>query len=369
MKMKQLLLTVVCVLLHLPLFATKFVYEGISYNILSDVDKTVEIAPCNNVEGDIVIPSVVTFNEVDYSVIALGNDAFGICQTMTSIVLPNTITSIGHAAFMKCTSLTSINFPSSLKSIGNGVFVSCPLYASVILPDGLESLGQEAFGECFNLKTIQIPKSVTSIGKWCFLFSMSLTDIEVDEDNPAYSSENGILYNKDKTELIMCPRGKDGEAKVFKETENIEASAFSACAKLEHLYSYSPEPPACESNAFMNINPECILHIPIGSKAVYKTAPEWKTITKVSEDLTNSLSDSSVKQLSIYPNPAFEGFYITDIEVESALVQIVDLNGKVVLEQTVSNNQYVDISCLSQGVYMLLCQSGSNKIEQKIIKL
>ena len=94
------------------------------------------------------------------------------------------------------------------------------------------SIGERAFGDCSGLTSVTIPNSVTSIGSSAFSSCSSLTEINVDAANPKYSSESGILYSKDKTKLITCPRGKKGEIVIPNSVTSIASSAFSGCSGL-----------------------------------------------------------------------------------------------------------------------------------------
>lgn len=76
---------------------------------------------------------------------------------------------------------------------------------SVLIKDGIVSIGDEAFRKCFNLTSVNIPASVMNIGSGAFAECNSLISINVDSENPSYTSENGVLYNKDKTKLIHQP--------------------------------------------------------------------------------------------------------------------------------------------------------------------
>ena len=118
-------------------------------------------------------------------VISIGNEAFAGCSSIVSIEIPNSVTSIGNSAFAECSSLTEVTFPNSLTSIGDWAFVLCP-----------------------NLQSVTIPKSVTNIGNNAFNYCGGLTEINVESENTKYSSENGVLFNKDKTTIVSYPGAK-----------------------------------------------------------------------------------------------------------------------------------------------------------------
>ena len=90
-------------------------------------------------------------------------------RDITSIDIPDTVTSIGQYAFYACLLLESVTIPSSLTSIPANAFVSCRNLRTVTIPSSVESIGARAFYECYSLKDITIPSSVTSIGSSAFL--------------------------------------------------------------------------------------------------------------------------------------------------------------------------------------------------------
>ena len=94
--------------------------------------------------------------------------AFLGCSRLTSVIIPDSVTSIGNNAFQECTGLTSVTIPNSVTSIGNSAFLYCSGLTSVTIPNSVTSIGVEAFGVCNSLSSINIPDSVTSIGDNAF---------------------------------------------------------------------------------------------------------------------------------------------------------------------------------------------------------
>ena len=108
----------------------------------------------------------------------IGNWAFCSCK-LTSINIPNSVTTIGEHAFSGCDSLTSINIPNSVTMIGKGTFSGCDSLTSINIPDGVTTIGEGAFGGCDSLTNINIPNSVTTIGTGAFFYCHSLTSINI----------------------------------------------------------------------------------------------------------------------------------------------------------------------------------------------
>ncbi|MDA7624723.1 leucine-rich repeat domain-containing protein [bacterium] len=148
------------------------------------------------------------------------------------LVIPSTyegkkITSIGSAAFAQCTSLTSVKIPEGVSNIGRWAFSSCSSLTSVEIPDTVLNIGDSAFAGCSSLASVTIPKSVTSIGKNAFMGCASLTGIDVGEGNRAYSSQDGVLFNFSKTDLIQFPSRKNGNYMIPSGVIRIGEWAFS----------------------------------------------------------------------------------------------------------------------------------------------
>ncbi len=142
------------------------------------------------------------------SVKTIGNDAFSYCRGLTSVTIPEGLTKIGDCAFEGCYSLTSITLPSSLTSIGFGAFRDCYSLTSITLPEGVTEIGYDAFVNCRSLTSVIILGSVTEIEDRAFSYCSSLTSIDVAPNNENYTSIDGVLFSKDQTILIQYPKGK-----------------------------------------------------------------------------------------------------------------------------------------------------------------
>ncbi len=204
---------------------------------------------------------------------------------LTEINLPNTITTIGHSAFAHCRELTSITIPEKVDSIGEYTFAYCDKLTSVIIPENVKSIGNFAFYNSYKLTSIDIPKNVTAIGKWAFGScdsdsSSVTTSINVDSENANYSSEDGVLFNKDKTTLIRCPGGIAGNYTVPGSVTTIEDGAFTCCSTLTSV-TIPPSVTTIESSAFANCINLASIDIP---QSVIKAGSEAFERTKWMED-------------------------------------------------------------------------------------
>ena len=144
------------------------------------------------------------------SVTSIGSSAFSGCDGLTNVTIPASVTSIGSSAFSNCDGLTSVTIPGSVNIIGGSAFRDCEKLSEVSISNGVRTIGKNAFCGCSSLSSIFIPKSVYRIEiGWDAAFAGcdNLTTIDVEPQNNIYSSQNGILFNKEKSELIFCPGG------------------------------------------------------------------------------------------------------------------------------------------------------------------
>jgi hypothetical protein len=134
-----------------------------TYTVTNSIAKITEY---NGAGGAVTIPNTLG----GYPVTSIDGNAFysGTGTTITTIIIPSSVTSIGENAFEYCSSLTSITIPSSVTSFGSGVFGSCKSLTSVTIQSGVTIIGWAMFYDCPSLTSITIPSSVTSIGEDAF---------------------------------------------------------------------------------------------------------------------------------------------------------------------------------------------------------
>ncbi|MGM9553855.1 MAG: leucine-rich repeat protein [Faecousia sp.] len=170
------------------------------------------------------------------SVTDIGWDAFQDCTSLTSVTIPKGLTCIEVGSFYGCSSLTTLTISDSVTHIGGSAFRDCNSLMSVTIPDSVTHVDSLAFKGCSSLTSVTIPKNLTSIDSGAFSDCSSLTDINVAEGNSNYISENGILFNKNKTILHAYPAGKTQTEYVISDNvTTIDSLAFSGCSSLTSI--------------------------------------------------------------------------------------------------------------------------------------
>ena len=189
------------------------------------------------------------------TVTEIAYNAFGGCSELSDIKIPDTVLKISSCAFDGSkwynaqpdgsvyldhiymrnkgeSAPENLTLKDGTKTISDGALfnVFCgptENIKTISLPNSLQRIGDLAFNGCTSIEEITIPASVEQIGDYAFLGCESLTSINVDPNNKFYSSENGVLFNKNKTELIYCPKQSGGEYTVPNSVKTIKSFAFA----------------------------------------------------------------------------------------------------------------------------------------------
>ena len=147
--------------------------EYFTFTLLSDDTYAIKAKDVNNIPANIVIPDSYKGKPVT----SIGSFAFDYCDSLTSVVIPDSVTSIGESAFRHCGSLTSVVIGDSVTSIGESAFDYCDSLTSVVIPDSVTSIGSFAFRGCSGLTSVEIGNSVTSIGVRAFSNCNKLVEV------------------------------------------------------------------------------------------------------------------------------------------------------------------------------------------------
>jgi hypothetical protein len=166
-----------------------FNYQDFIFKFIDD--ENISLTRYQGNDNKLQIPEIVNYKEKDYKVIEIGNCAFDDCQSLTSVTIPDSVTSIGNSAFAYCQSLTSVTIPDSVTSIGNSAFAYCQSLTSVTIPNSGTSIGKHVFCEV----GIKLPKKYTEDGRLiaykAFNADMTCRDFQY-EEGESYEIEGKI---------------------------------------------------------------------------------------------------------------------------------------------------------------------------------
>ncbi len=300
---KNLLLTLLVMLLSIHIKAAdgdvfkSLTEEGIemSFVITSEANSTVRVGDGTNAAidasttGNVVIPKSVDYNEKQYNVTALGNNAFKACKNIETVDIPASVSVIGIQVFMQCSSLKSLTLSNSVNSIGANCFRECTSLSELVLSESITTIPDYSFLGCKSLQSVTLPSKVKKIG----------------------------LY------------------------------AFRDCSKLSNVYSRIESPFKFGSNAFQGISSMCGLHVPEGTKDAY-TAIGWTN--SVFKGGVVEGDDTPLKGFS-FTSPSEEGvdvlYVVTDVDNwrvkvgDGSLPAIgVETTGAVTIPSTVDYNNF-----------------------------
>ncbi|MCH5345956.1 MAG: leucine-rich repeat protein [Muribaculaceae bacterium] len=221
-----------------------------------------------------------------------------------AVEIPNTVTVIQAYAFFRCEGLTSVTIPNSVMIIDVSAFDCCSGLTELTIPASVTTIGEFAFRDCKGLTRVTIPYSVTSLGSFAFNDCDAISKINVDKNNPAYCSKNGVVYTKDMKTLCMYPCGKKGAFKIPKtvttigegafanciyltnitipaSVSTIEDYAFSDCNSLQKVYCYAVTPPDCGRSEIGGLT----LYVPSGTREAYRSTLAWSFFRDIIDNL------------------------------------------------------------------------------------
>lgn len=156
--------------------------------------------------------------------------------TAKEVTIPSNVKTISFGAFMNRTEIEKLILPEGLETIDEYAFYSCTSLKEVNIPDSVKVINRLAFGNCENLEKVNIGKGLFLLEKFVFLGCPNLKEINVSDQNECFSSHNGIIYNKDYSELILCPMGiTEKNVEIRKNTTAINSYAFLNCKNLQEV--------------------------------------------------------------------------------------------------------------------------------------
>ena len=179
------------------------------------------------------------------SVRTISDAAFYGCTAITAITLPAKLQTIGVWAFAECSALSEIRLPATVGSVGDGAFSFCSSLANIYVESGsnnyssadgvllnkqktivvacpgartgtyhipatVDSIATQAFYGCTQLETVVLSAKLSSVATNPFVFCDNLKEIQVDKNNSRYVSQDGVLFSKDRQQLVFYPNAKSG---------------------------------------------------------------------------------------------------------------------------------------------------------------
>ena len=159
------------------------------------------------------------------------------CSSLENITFPKKLTGMEYFAFSRCSSLKNIVLPEGITDIKQGAFEYCTNMESIILPESLISIDVGVFEGCERSEEIRLPSNVRDVYIDAFGNSenISLKDIEVDSRNISYSSEEGVLYNKEKTSLLLLCYPNGIKENTFTIPDSVQHIGHRAFYRHEYL--------------------------------------------------------------------------------------------------------------------------------------
>lgn len=286
--------------------------------------------------------------KIPSSVKLISNGAFLDCSTTDALLIPSSVLIIGDFAFENFNGSINVDpnnpnyssidgvlfnkdrtslircpvskkgdytIPSSVTTINYRAFLGCNDLNSVIIPSSVIKIYDGAFENCKSLKSVLIPSNVTYIGDRAFAFFNGL--LTVDSNNTAFTVVEGVLFNKDQSELVQCPVSKAGSYTIPLTVLSLRPDAFIGCANLSSIvippfikdlsnilidcygltsiYSQLPLPIQLSESAFSSVDKvECNLFVPYGTKALYRSTDQWQKFENIEEMPGLYISDNTL---------------------------------------------------------------------------
>ena len=216
--------------------------------------------------------SSLTSITIPNSVTSIGVNAFSNCKTLTQITIPDSVTSISGFAFTSC-GFTQITLPNNLKSIEDSLFTSCKSLTEVIIPNSVTSIKTGVFSECSALTSVVIPDRVTSIGAGAFSECSALTSINIPDSVTSIS--NYIFENCSSLAELIIPAN-------VKEI-GFRALLIGSPTNKATITMKPTTPPTIDSTAFITSKLNKII-VPVGCGDAYKSATNWSALADYIEE-------------------------------------------------------------------------------------
>ena len=299
----RLLLLASAIATSLSAAAYDFESAGIYYNITGDntVEVTYSDRNNNTYSGSVSIPETVTNNGTEYSVTTIGESAFK-GSAVTSVSMPEGITSIDYNAFSGCQNLETVALPESLTIFGFRAFESCKLLKTIKIPSGVTAIPGSCFYCCSSLESVTIPEGVMTIGQYAFL-GCNLKELTL------------------PSTVTM-----------------IGSRAFVSNNRFQSITCNATTPPSLGENAF-NHNISTTVKVPLSSIAAYRQAEGWKVFTNysggevVADGITYRIDENGA-MVAVAEATLTEANILSAVEFEGNQYPVIKINDNVFADNT-----------------------------------
>lgn len=220
--MKNLLCTLLLLFTMFTVHSQTMI-DGIYYDFDYSTKTATVTAGSSELSGNVTIPSMVLYEGDSYSVTGIGDFAFQMNTSLTSIDIPISVINIGEYAFRGCSSLTSIELPENLTCISRYCFLLCKSLTSVTIPNSVTSIEGNAFANCSSLTNVHLSTNLKKIDYGAFYMCTNLVSIEI--PNGVTIIGDGTFYHCESLPSINLPNS----------LTSIGESAFSGCTSFTSI--------------------------------------------------------------------------------------------------------------------------------------
>ena len=311
----------------------------------------------------LTIPSTVTNNGTTYTVTSIGNSAFLnngedvneiYCTSLTSVTIPNSVTSIGNVAFKGCYNLISVDIPNSVTSIGESAFSGCTHLSSITIPNSVTSIGKSAFAFCEHLTSAIISNSLTTIAEEMFFACGRLTEVTI--PNGVVSIGAHAFRRCGRLTEVTIPSSVTSiganafrvcssliEVTIPSSVTSIGDSAFFKCINLTSVVSLRDPAPAIGVVAFDSTHSSITLTVPFNAQEYICTpyTSDWGSANW--QKIYHKINQGEIKPLS-------NTFEITDEnrrEVINDGVLVIEQGGELVNQTTTNVRGIIEVKTKS----------------------